>query len=337
MIIGVADILRRVGTVHRRRRISVASPEPGLRATGGPSARMDLPVACWEFRWRRKSLQATPRNVQRRARNFRDAQRTSRPPPNVRAHQIFPQPQFQPKYFPIDNIMARSNYINPADDGYAARCKPQERHRRLRRYPQRHSRLCLPRRPPMRITTATPSHASRSCRTAPPMDCVERPHPRVRPSSGRRPGRARVPGRGSAPLRPESKPAFGRLVKQIKAQASYTKRSAKPSHRRLAANGPRFRHAHSPYQRHHHGTPGRHGLDWADSRTPRPDRNPGRPRPGFVALAFDTTPGYVDTHRSRRAGEVDLPGHIPRRRQRVGQWSKPVSVRSAGNRDRQKS
>src|SRR2546423_11413896 len=30
-----------------------------------------------------------------------------------------PNPQFQPPNDPFDNIMARSNYIDPADDGFA--------------------------------------------------------------------------------------------------------------------------------------------------------------------------------------------------------------------------
>ena len=58
------------------------------------------------------------------------------------------------------------------------------------------------------------------------------------------------------------------------------------------------------------------------------DRGDGK---GFVALAFDTTPGYVDTQ-SFPAAPVKWTYQAIYRvgDSRVGQWSKPVSVTVGG-------
>jgi hypothetical protein len=111
---------------------------------------------------------------------------------------------------------------------------------------------------------------------------------------------------------------FRALVKQIKAQASYNESIGEALGIEGAQQaGPDYATL-QPVSARPSMAPCRHRLEleWV-RQFPRPDRNPGRPRPGLHAsgLRHHARPRRYPTV-PRRTGEMDLPGHLPR-------WRRP--------------
>ncbi|PZR73800.1 MAG: hypothetical protein DLM73_09705 [Chthoniobacterales bacterium] len=128
---------------------------------------------------------------------------------------------------------------------------------------------------------------------------------------------------------------FRALVKQIKAQASYNTAIGEAlGIEGSQQTGPDYATLQPDISAAINGTHVDVGWDWSgfanflDLIEIQVDRNDTK---GFVALAFDTTPGYVDTQ-PFPATPVKWTYQAIYRvgDSRVGQWSKPVSVTVGG-------
>src|SRR5438045_3152747 len=109
--------------------LSIGASGPSSDATGsseqasGPRLRCHRIIqarAC-TFRWRAGNFRRRRRKLPR-TRMEHPVASTERPDARMEhsgAPNFHPNPQFQPQNDPFDNIMARSNYIDPADDGFA--------------------------------------------------------------------------------------------------------------------------------------------------------------------------------------------------------------------------
>ena len=137
------------------------------------------------------------------------------------------------------------------------------------------------------------------------------------------------------PVAPGIEARFRALVKQIKAQASYNESIGEALGIEGSQQvGPDYATLQPDISATINGTHVDIGWDWSgfsnflDQIEIQVDRGDNK---GFVALAFDTTPGYVDTQPFPAAPVKWTYQAIYRvGDSRVGQWSKPVSVTVGG-------
>jgi hypothetical protein len=230
--------------------------------------------------------------------------------------------------------MARSNYINPADDGFAGQMQTFKNG--IGAY------AVILNVSPAAVTAqaADADYYGYALASQQIMQNGARQWTAWKDIT-RRGGDLPPSGAPVAPVFPPAVPAvapgvearFRALVKQIKAQASYNEAIGEALGIEGAQQtGPDYATVQPDISATINGTRVDIGWDWGgfanflDQIELQVDRGQG-----FVPLAFDTTPGYVDTQPFPAAPVKWTYQAIYRvGDNRVGQWSKPVSVTVGG-------
>jgi hypothetical protein len=247
------------------------------------------------------------------------------------APNFFPEPQFQPSNTRSDNIMARSNYVNPADDGFAAQ---------LQTFKSAIGAYAATLGVSPAAVTAQAADADYFSYVLASQQIMQNG---ARQWTGwkdlaRRGGDLPPSGAPVAPVFPTAVPAvapgiegrFRALVKQIKAQASYNAAIGEALGIEGAQQtGPDYATLQPNISATINGTRVDIGWDWGgfanflDQLELEVDRGQG-----FVLLAIDTTPGYTDNQPFPTTPTYRAIYRLADNR--VGQWSKPVSVTVGG-------